>query len=246
MYSRRNMPSGLRTDTDTWLGSYEGATNLANEILSSIQERNLKHPNGGPEASRISAAARRNLANLGTSLDHLADLLEFPQCATVSEHEKNRRRDLVTALRNRREQMQLSLKRDHSQQNRSALVQQTQQTSRPARETDRTADVDNLGILEMQQDVMQEQELNLAAMEQSVASTRHLALTINEELHVQERLLEDFEEEVDVSHNKMRAAQKRIKGVLTGSNGDWRGMLLVAALIILLMVILLLAFKVVL
>ena len=75
---------------------------------------------------------------------------------------------------------------------------------------------------------------------------QHLALTINEELHVQERLLEDFEEEVDVSHNKMRAAQKRIKGVLTGSNGDWRGMLLVAALIILLMVILLLAFKVVL
>lgn len=48
-----------------------------------LQERNLKHPNGGPEASRISAAARRNLANLGTSLDHLADLLEFPQCATV-------------------------------------------------------------------------------------------------------------------------------------------------------------------
>ena len=35
-----------------------------------------------------------------------------------SEHEKNRRRDLVTALRNRREQMQLSLKRDRSQQNR--------------------------------------------------------------------------------------------------------------------------------
>lgn len=51
-------------------------------------------------------------------------------------------------------------------------MQQTQQTSRPARETDRTADVDNLGILEMQQDVMQEQDLNLAAMEQSVASTR--------------------------------------------------------------------------
>ncbi len=35
-----------------------------------------------------------------------------------SEHEKNRRRDLVTALRNRREQMQMSLKRDHGQQNR--------------------------------------------------------------------------------------------------------------------------------
>lgn len=75
---------------------------------------------------------------------------------------------------------------------------------------------------------------------------QHLALTINEELHVQERLLEDFEEEVDVSHNKMRAAQKRIKGVLKGSSGDWRGMLLAAGLVILLVFILLLAFKVIL
>ena len=39
-----------------------------------------------------------------------------------SEHEKNRRRDLITALRNRREQMQLSLKRDHSQQNRCFML----------------------------------------------------------------------------------------------------------------------------
>ncbi|KAL3132216.1 hypothetical protein ABBQ32_008806 [Trebouxia sp. C0010 RCD-2024] len=240
------MPSGLRSDTDKWLGSYEEATTLANDALGSIQERNLKHANGGPEASRISAAVRRKLATLGTSLNKLADLLESPECSSVSEHEKNRRRDLITALRNRREQMQLSLKRDHSQQNRSALLQQSGQLSSPARETDRTAELDNQGILQMQQDVMQEQDQNLTAMEQSVASTRHLALTINEELHVQERLLEDFEEEVDVSHNKLRAAQKRIKGVLKGSSGDWRGMLLAAGLIILLVFILLLAFKVIL
>lgn len=75
---------------------------------------------------------------------------------------------------------------------------------------------------------------------------QHLALTIHEELHVQERLLEDFEEEVDVSHNKMRAAQKRIKGVLQGSKGDWRAMLLAAGLIILLVFILLLVFRLVL
>lgn len=219
---------------------------MANETLSSIQERNVKHPTGGPEASRMSAVARRKLASLGTLLDQLADMLESPECVVLSEHEKNRRRDLTTALRNRREQMQLSLKRDHGQQDRAALMQQAGQSSSPARETDRTAELDNMGMLEMQQDVMQEQDLNLAAMEQSVASTRHLALTINQELHVQERLLEDFEEEVDVSHNKMRAAQKRIKGVLKGSKGDWRGMLLAAGLIILLVFILLLAFKVIL
>ena len=62
---------------------------------------------------------------------------------------------------------------------------------------------------------------------------------------MQERLLEDFEEEVDVSHNKMRAAQKRIKGVLKGSSGDWRTMLLISGLIVLLIFVLLLAFKVI-
>lgn len=51
-------------------------------------------------------------------------------------------------------------------------MQQGGQASSPARETDRTAELDNQGILQMQQDVMQEQDQNLEAMEQSVASTR--------------------------------------------------------------------------
>ena len=51
-------------------------------------------------------------------------------------------------------------------------MQQSGQSNGPARETDRTAELDNLGILEMQQDVMQEQDLQLEQMEQSVASTR--------------------------------------------------------------------------
>lgn len=51
-------------------------------------------------------------------------------------------------------------------------MQQAEQARSPARETDRTAELDNHGILQMQQDVMQEQDQNLEAMEQSVASTR--------------------------------------------------------------------------
>ena len=51
-------------------------------------------------------------------------------------------------------------------------MQQSGQSHGPARETDRTAELDNLGILDMQQDVMQEQDLQLEQMEHSVASTR--------------------------------------------------------------------------
>lgn len=45
------------------------------------QERNLKHPEGGPEASRLTAAARRKLGTLGGLLDGLRTSLEAPEHA---------------------------------------------------------------------------------------------------------------------------------------------------------------------
>jgi hypothetical protein len=44
-----------------------------------LQERNLKHTEGGPEASRITATCRRKLGTLGSLLDGLRSLLESPQ-----------------------------------------------------------------------------------------------------------------------------------------------------------------------
>ena len=74
---------------------------------------------------------------------------------------------------------------------------------------------------------------------------QHLALTINEELSLQEGLLERFEEEVDVTHSKLRVAQKRIKNLLRNP-GDCKCTLLAALLMCVLIVIVLVAFKVIL
>lgn len=49
-----------------------GALTLrAPAVFCPLQERNVNHPDGGPEASRMTAAARRKLGTLGTSLDGL-------------------------------------------------------------------------------------------------------------------------------------------------------------------------------
>lgn len=45
------------------------------------QERNLKFPEGGPEASRLTATARRKLGTLGSLLDSLRASLEGPEQA---------------------------------------------------------------------------------------------------------------------------------------------------------------------
>lgn len=46
-----------------------------------LQERNLKFPEGGPEASRLTATARRKLGTLGGLLDSLRASLEGPEQA---------------------------------------------------------------------------------------------------------------------------------------------------------------------
>jgi hypothetical protein len=46
-----------------------------------LQERNVKHPDGGPEASRLTATARRKLGTLGSLVDGLRSSLEAPQYA---------------------------------------------------------------------------------------------------------------------------------------------------------------------
>lgn len=43
----------------------------------------MNHPDGGPEASRITAAARRKLGTLGTTLDTLFKWLDSPEASSL-------------------------------------------------------------------------------------------------------------------------------------------------------------------
>ncbi|KAK9836888.1 hypothetical protein WJX74_010464 [Apatococcus lobatus] len=236
------MPSGLRVDTDTWLREYEQSKQAANDVLALIQDRNTKYPSGGPEASRVTATARKKLGTLGTSLENLREALETGANADVTENEKNRRRDMITALKGRREQMLQSLRRDRNKSNRADLMDSEGSSSR-ARETEQTADLDNRGLLQMQNRVMQSQDNELEELERTVASTRHISLAINEELDLQARLLDDLDEDVEVSHSKLRAASKRLRGVMQRS-GSFKCTCLIILLGVILVVVLVLALKI--
>lgn len=43
----------------------------------------MNNPDGGPEASRVTAAARRKLGSLGTNLDQLFKWLDSQEAATL-------------------------------------------------------------------------------------------------------------------------------------------------------------------
>ncbi|GFR48497.1 hypothetical protein Agub_g10396 [Astrephomene gubernaculifera] len=238
------MPSGFRLDTDGWTKEFEECKQLAQETLQLIQERNLRHPNGGPEASRLSAAARKKLGTLGVSTDRLLRWLDSPDASSLSEAECNRRRDLLYDLRNRREQMQLAIKRNQGQAERDALFGGASGSSGhlPPRETEATAQLDTRGLLGLQQQVMRQQDEELEAMEKTVASTKHIALAIGEEVDLQTRLLDDLADDVEVSHSRLRAATARVRQLLKSSN-NWRLGACVFLLIVTLVAVVLLTTK---
>lgn len=74
--------------------------------------------------------------------------------------------------------------------------------------------------------------------------TQHIALTIGEEVDLHTRLLEDLDEDVDVTHTRLRAATKRIRHVLKHSS-NWKGGLCIFLLIVMLTLLLLVVFKVI-
>ncbi|KAF8055598.1 SYP52 [Scenedesmus sp. PABB004] len=238
------MPSGFRLDTDAWLKEYEKCKDLTQEIVTLVQERNLQHPDGGPEASRMTANARRKLGTLGTSLDQLFRWIDSPEAAALSEQERFRRRDLLHALKHRREQVQQSIKRGANSSDRESLLAGGGGPRQPARETEATAELDGRGLVQLQQAVMAQQDQELEQMERTVISTKHIALTIGEEVDLHTRLLTELDEDVDVTHTRLRAATKRVRHVLRHSS-NWKGGLCIFMLIICLTLLLLVAFKVI-
>lgn len=103
-------------------------------------------------------------------------------CST--ENERNRRRDLVAALRSRREQMLTSLKREAPRAAHGTLLGGASASGtaaaggRGGRETEATAELGNRGLLAMQQQVMQQQDEALESLERSVVGTKHIALQV--------------------------------------------------------------------
>ena len=65
---------------------------------------------------------------------------------------------------------------------------------------------------------------------------------MKDELDLHVRLLDELEEDVDVTHSKMQAAQKRLRHVLQNS-GSCKCMTLAIALAIVLVVVVVLVFK---
>ncbi|KAI5205690.1 Phox-like protein [Aureobasidium subglaciale] len=83
----------------------------------------------------------------------------------------------------------------------------------PAQETDRTRELDNQGVLQLQKQVMGEQEQDVLAIGQAVTRMKQMGIMINEELVIQNEMLTMMDQDVDRVQGKIDIAKKRIKKI---------------------------------
>ncbi|GKB75219.1 syntaxin-52-like protein isoform X3, partial [Tanacetum coccineum] len=102
------------------------------------------------------------------------------------EKEMNRRRDMLTNMRTKVTQMASTLNMSNFA-NRNSLP-------------------DGLysGIVGLQRQIMREQDEGVGKSEETVISTKHIALAVNEELTLHTRLINDLDEHVDVTDSRLK------------------------------------------
>jgi regulator of vacuolar morphogenesis len=80
----------------------------------------------------------------------------------------------------------------------------------PAKETERTRELDNEGVVQLQQQIIDEQDQDLVDLTTVVRRMKEMGAEINNELEYQNELLKQFGDDVERVDGKMMIAKKRI------------------------------------
>lgn len=156
--------------------------------------------------------------------------------ASITEREKGRRKDLVTNLLGRVEQLSGKVSASSSEVAGFGTPTGGNAWGAP-KETNDTRFLDNQGILKMQQDTMTQQDQDLGSLSQSIAVQKQLALAIGNEVEEQNVLLDDLEDDVDRVGGRLRKVNKATQRLAKMSRGR-KGSCVVFMLFIIMLVLL--------
>ncbi|XP_010246481.1 PREDICTED: syntaxin-52-like [Nelumbo nucifera] len=196
----------MASSSDSWMREFSEASKLADDINGMISERS-SFPPSGPETQRHSSAIRRKITILGTRLDSLQSLLsKLPSKQPITEKEMHRRQDMLANLKSKANQMASTLNMSNFA-NRDSLIGPDK---KPADVMSRTTGLDNHGLVGFQRQIMKEQDEGLEKLEETVLSTKHIALAVNEELSLHTRLIDTLDEHVESTDSRLQRVQKRL------------------------------------
>lgn len=203
------------TDPTTWLDCHrEVKAHLHDARLHLTRRDQASTPQKQHECS---AQAKSSLVKVGTMLTALEDGLKHLGDrsawggAKLGEGELRRRKDLIASARKDKEGLETLLnamvaksKLDSavaSVHDKQALIGNSQNKPKVGRvlgkETDLTRELDNDGVLQLQKQIIDDQDVCVDDLRKIVARQKELGIAINNELEVQNAMLNIVDEDVE-------------------------------------------------
>ncbi|WOL20335.1 syntaxin-51-like [Canna indica] len=226
----------MASSSDSWIREFNEASRLAEDIGTMISERGSLPPSG-PETQRHLTAIRRKITILRTRLENLESILpKLPSMQPIKDKELHKRQDMLSNLKSKANQMASTLNMSNFA-NRSDLLGENKKSTDVIT---RTAGLDNYGVVGLQRQIMKEQDEDLEKLEESVRSTKHIALAVNEELDLHTRLIDDLDQHVEITDSRLHRMQKRLVILNKRTKGGcscMRLLLLVVSIVILAVIV---------
>lgn len=227
LHGARNGPGrgAPTTDPVVWLDHHRELKSQLHDARLALTRRDqatnaqAQHENG--------ASAKKGLVRAATTI---AALDQGLQNLRLGEGEMARRKDMVKNARREREGLENLLnamvaksKVDEtvakaSEEDKAKVSKANGGGPKPSgrvlgRETDRTRALDNRGVVQLQQQMMQEQDDDVNMLARAVAKQKELGMAINQELAEQQEMLDALDEDTDRVQGKIDVARKRINKI---------------------------------
>ncbi|VAI53827.1 unnamed protein product [Triticum turgidum subsp. durum] len=223
----------MASSADPWVREYGEAARLADDVAAMVADR-AALPQSGPEVMRHTSAIRRKITILGTRLDSLEGMLARLPPKSITDKELHKRRDTLSNLKSRAKQMAESFNMSTFANREDLLGQSKKAADDMSRvagldnqgivglQRQIMKGTDSGWLLDVMaglspsisttlgqihqcgRDIWSEQDEGLEKLEQTVLSTKHIALAVNEELDLHARLIDDLDDHVDGTNSRLQ------------------------------------------
>ncbi|GAA5946815.1 hypothetical protein JCM3765_002027 [Sporobolomyces pararoseus] len=220
-----------------WTEEYKLIEESARQLRTLLDQRDSQLLANDSAAHSSAKTAKVTLVDIVTRLGALAKGLEFLAKKGMTDGEISRRSDLVQRMQGNLEELGrktgnaprigagrrggASYEEEENETpsvaRQALLGSSTKATTRvlgasaPAQETAATRPLDNQGIMQLQQQYMDDQDSKLESLTAALRRQRHLGEMINQELALQEDVIDQLERGTDRVSGKIKSASKQMK-----------------------------------
>ncbi|XP_070186771.1 syntaxin-8-like isoform X2 [Littorina saxatilis] len=217
----RQLTSANIMASDSWLSEYETCSQLGQQIMETINERN-KHSRTSSNYTKLSANVRTTLRQFQTDLNRLKqNLMRASSSYHITQREVERRQRLLDGLLTKEKQIDQASKNEGGESRQSLLGPPTDSFSAagdPWAEPEQFQGVSSSALQHQQQHVLREQDQGLEALGRVISRQKQMALDIGDEVDLQNEIIDDITDHVDSTGNRIKRETRHISIVDRKSN----------------------------